>query len=193
MTLFYIPPSSFYFIRHGETDWNAEKRIMGHQDIPLNAKGLLQAHQAVESLQNLGIKRLVSSPLLRARQTADIIKSSLKVPLGIDKSLAEVRWGEREGKISKKEWTRDQWIKGYTPQGAESCDAFQQRVLHSLSKILSAHKKTLIVAHNGVYWAIMDAMGHPNCEALNCVPYVFYPPKSPTHSWLVLPLQGEEQ
>lgn len=63
----------FYFLRHGETDWNLEHKAMGSQDIPLNNRGLSQVLNAVKLLKNESIGTIVSSPLLRARKTADII------------------------------------------------------------------------------------------------------------------------
>jgi broad specificity phosphatase PhoE len=59
---------SFYFVRHGETDWNKEQKIMGQSDIPLNKKGILQAQTVAEKIQALPIDVIVSSPLKRARQ-----------------------------------------------------------------------------------------------------------------------------
>ncbi len=67
------PQHSFYFVRHGETEWNCEQRIMGQTDIPLSPIGIAQAHQAAKYLQNLGLERLVSSPLRSAKHTADIL------------------------------------------------------------------------------------------------------------------------
>jgi probable phosphoglycerate mutase len=64
---------SFYFIRHGQTDWNAIGRMQGQSDIPLNATGLQQAKEAAEKFVGLDIDRIVSSPLKRASVTAQII------------------------------------------------------------------------------------------------------------------------
>ena len=64
---------SFYFVRHGQTDWNIEKRIMGQQDIPLNDVGRKQAQKIRTLLDNYHVTTIFCSPLLRARQTAEII------------------------------------------------------------------------------------------------------------------------
>lgn len=187
-----VPLIPFYFIRHGETDWNRERRVMGHKDIPLNSTGIVQAHQSVHYLKNLGINHVASSPLLRAKKTAEIISSSLELPLEVDEGLSEIRWGEREGKVVEKEWTLEKWVNGYTPQDAESSRVFQRRIIQALIRILNTNKTHLIVAHTGVYWAIMDALGNPNCKAHNCIPYFFCPPNSSTCSWVVSPLQDKE-
>ena len=165
---------------------------MGHQDIPLNKHGIEQAHHALPSLQNLRLERLVSSPLLRAKQTAEIIASSLKLPLEVNDALAEIRWGEMEGKTAAEGWSFEKWIQGETPQGAESCESFRTRVVEALPSILITLKKTLIISHNGVYWALMTALGYPNCEALNCVPYFFCPPPTSTNPWFVSPVQNQK-
>ncbi|KJV73022.1 histidine phosphatase family protein [Orientia tsutsugamushi] len=67
-----LPLKPFYFLRHSETDWNFEHRAMGSQDIPLNNRGVSQGLNAAELLKNEPITTIVSSPLRRARKTADI-------------------------------------------------------------------------------------------------------------------------
>ena len=61
-----VRPVPFWFLRHGETDWNAQGLSQGHTDIPLNAVGLAQAERAARTLEGLGIASVVSSPLSRA-------------------------------------------------------------------------------------------------------------------------------
>ena len=70
-----IPPRTFYFLRHGETDWNAEGRFQGHSDIPLNAQGLTQAHAAAQVMATCSIDLIVASPLIRALKTAALAAS----------------------------------------------------------------------------------------------------------------------
>ena len=62
-----------YFIRHGQTDWNLERKIQGCTDIPLNEKGVLDAEAAAEKVAEIKWDRIISSPLSRARQTAEIL------------------------------------------------------------------------------------------------------------------------
>ena len=86
----------FYIFRHGETDWNKKGIYMGSEDIPLNDQGLAQALSAGKLLKNEPINTIVTSPLLRARKTADIITRYLNV---IEMpELQEACWGENEGK-----------------------------------------------------------------------------------------------
>lgn len=68
-----IPYKPFYFMRHGQTDYNKENRCMGSLDIPLNSIGEQQAYDALKILNGLSIARLVSSPLQRAYTTAKVV------------------------------------------------------------------------------------------------------------------------
>ena len=88
--------SPFYFIRHGETDWNMQGLITGQQDILLNEMGIAQAHQAKQHLQNLDIKTLCVSSLKRAQHTAEIINETLKCPIVVMDELRECAAGIRE-------------------------------------------------------------------------------------------------
>jgi broad specificity phosphatase PhoE len=73
-------PRSFYFVRHGETDWNKEGRIQGHTDIPLNATGRQQAEHAAPVFLRRPIDIIVTSNLSRAYETASIINAALQKP-----------------------------------------------------------------------------------------------------------------
>src|SRR5713226_3385839 len=86
------------FIRHGETKWNTEWRIQGHTDTPLNARGIEQAEQLAARLATEAkIDALYSSPLARARVTAEIIGKKLGLAASFDDRLKEKHLGEMEG------------------------------------------------------------------------------------------------
>src|SRR5215472_10274815 len=109
----------FWFLRHGETDWNARGISQGNVDIPLNATGLAQARSAAERLRNRGIASIVASPLSRARVTAEIAGEALGLPVAVDADLREVSFGVQEGQAMSG-WFAD-WVAGsFTPDGAES-------------------------------------------------------------------------
>ena len=72
-----LPLIGFWFLRHGETDWNARGLSQGAVDVPLNANGEMQAVRAAELLADAGIASIVSSPLARARRTAETIAAAL--------------------------------------------------------------------------------------------------------------------
>lgn len=75
------PLKPFYFIRHGETDWNVQKILMGSKDIPLNERGKSQAIQARQFLKDLEIGQIFSSSSQRAYQTASILNEEYAYPL----------------------------------------------------------------------------------------------------------------
>ena len=70
-----------YLTRHGQTDWNVQKKVMGRCDEPLNEKGREQANQTKELLSNINFDLIICSPLLRAKQTAQIINSDRNIQL----------------------------------------------------------------------------------------------------------------
>jgi probable phosphoglycerate mutase len=99
---------TIYYIRHGETDWNAEGRLQGSLDIPLNALGRTQAVGAGTILAGLLVRDghdaaslpFVASPLGRARMTMELVRGALKLPLNdyaIDDRLREIGYGQWEG------------------------------------------------------------------------------------------------
>ncbi len=84
-----VTPTAFWFLRHGETDWNAKDLSQGNVDIPLNERGLAQARAAALLLRNRGIVSIVRSPLGRARVTADIVADALGRPGAVDPERRE--------------------------------------------------------------------------------------------------------
>ena len=89
---------TFYLFRHGQTDWNKERRFQGHSNIPLNDLGRRQAATLVNVFKNLDIKRVISSDLDRARSTAQVLIDHYGYDLHIDQRLRETNMGEIEGK-----------------------------------------------------------------------------------------------
>ncbi|MBI5305323.1 MAG: histidine phosphatase family protein [Chloroflexi bacterium] len=86
-----------WLIRHGETDWNTEGRVQGAVDIALNARGIAQAHHLAARLAGESFDALYTSPLARARTTAEIIAQKLGHPPVSDARLEEKHLGELEG------------------------------------------------------------------------------------------------
>jgi broad specificity phosphatase PhoE len=96
-----------WFVRHGETDWNAEMRWQGYTDIPLNDAGRKQAARAGEALRGRPLKGILSSDLSRARETAEIIAAPHGLPVFTTDKLREVQIGDLEG------MTRDEVVERY--------------------------------------------------------------------------------
>lgn len=86
-----------YLMRHGQTNWNVEMRMQGSADIPLNETGKAQARQAAAGMAQIPFDYALSSPLSRARQTAEIVTEGRSLPLHIDTRLTELNFGIMEG------------------------------------------------------------------------------------------------
>lgn len=176
MTQRIIPHKPFYFIRHGQTDWNKEYRMMGHTDIPLNQNGLEQAVLAAQRLMDIKFDRIISSPLSRALKTAQIIAEKKDTPIHIVDEFKECSLGILEGKNLLPGDARVQgWEKGAYIEQAESYHNFSNRVMQALAQAISGSDAPLIVSHGGVYRIIQIALGLPHHGLKNCVP-VFHDP-----------------
>ena len=145
-----------YFVRHGETDYNKDKRFQGHLDIPLNQKGLVQARLALESSKSLRIDKIYYSPLIRAKKTAEIINSFHNAQMIADDRLKEIYMGSLQGKIPSKLKNFDKLLAFSNPErfGGESHEMFCARVKSFLDEIINSTENILIVSHGGVYRAI---------------------------------------
>ena len=88
-----------YLIRHGETDWNRLSRIQGREDVPLCAEGLEQARALAESFRGVKLSAVVTSPLMRAWKTADMIAEAAGAPVYVEPDLTERDFGSVSGKV----------------------------------------------------------------------------------------------
>ena len=86
-----------YFVRHGETFWNKEKKIQGQSDIPLNEYGIELAYVTADAMKDISFDIVYSSPLLRAKETADILVKDRNLEVYTDSRLVEMSFGEGEG------------------------------------------------------------------------------------------------
>jgi probable phosphoglycerate mutase len=170
-----LPATPFWFLRHGETDYNAKGLSQGALDISLNEAGRAQAKLAGPILKNRGIVAIVSSPMLRTRETTDIVNQSLNLSVTYEPDLREVIFGGMEGKPLLP-WFPD-WMAGtYTPDGAESFAELTTRIGSVLPRLLSQPGPILIVAHGGVFRAIRAVIGlaaeglTQNAQPLYCEP-----------------------
>jgi broad specificity phosphatase PhoE len=149
----------FYFIRHGQTDWNLKNIAMGSQNIPLNQAGVEQAHEAKKLMHGYEFNSIVSSPLERALQTAEILndgQASRKIQI-LDE-LKEACWGEMEGKIMQSYDWLNVWRNGSLINGAEKYTDFKKRVAKGLQKAMMCPEPVLIISHGVVYWAIQEIL-----------------------------------
>ena len=142
-----------HFVRHGQTDWNVEHRIQGRVDIPLNETGRQQAVEMREKLKDIQFDVIFTSPLVRAKETAEIItEAHVGTPLVIADELAERNFGEFEGKDNNGDyyglWQHDNTD---TP-GGETPKDLESRVFPFLDRIRQQYKgkNILLVAHGGI-------------------------------------------
>jgi len=170
-----LPETPFWFLRHGETDYNAKGLSQGALDISLNETGRAQAKAAAPLLAGRGIVNILSSPMIRTRETTAIVNETLNLPVTFEPALREVIFGGMEGKPLSP-WFAD-WMDGsFTPEGAESFAELTARVGDVLGRILHLPGPVLIVAHGGVFRAVRDILGlsreglTPNAQPLYCAP-----------------------
>ena len=86
-----------YIVRHGETDWNRMRRVQGHTDIALNDYGRLLARETAEGMKGIHLDLCYTSPLSRARETAQIILGDRQIPVYDDPRIEEISFGRYEG------------------------------------------------------------------------------------------------
>jgi len=168
-------PPTIYYIRHGETAWNAEGRLQGTLDIPLNDLGRQQAAHAGNILADLFARdgrdtsslTFVASPLGRARSTMELVRGKLKLPTAdyaLDDRLREIGYGQWEGstlpqmQLSDPEIFAKRQAEKWTvsPPGGESYASVQIRVRDWYDQLRA---DTVAVAHGGTARALMVTLG----------------------------------
>ena len=156
----------FYYVRHGQTDHNKSTHKTDHGDIPLNDTGVEQARSIEELVASLPIKTVCCSPLIRAKQTKDIITRRVDADHHIIDTMYECTaqiWNEM------------------TALGPEACrsdkepvKSFMQKIVQGINEALSHPGPVLIVAHGGIHWAMCCHMGIEESWMINnCEPKHF--------------------
>ena len=182
-----ITHHQFYYVRHGQTDWNLNRKLQGNTDIPLNDNGIAQAHEAKDRLAGIAITTICCSPLQRARKTADIINQALNCPILEIAGLKECNFGSHEGG-QQHDWLAD-WLNGddsTTPPEVEPFSDFINRGRQAINQALTHPGPVLIVAHGGLYIPVNQVLPKDQQRRLiNGQPLRHDPPLSPEHSWQV--------
>ena len=150
--------------RHGETDWNAERRWQGHADVPLNERGLEQARTLAEELSAEPVDAIYTSDLSRARVTAEIVGERLGVPVVVDPDLREIDVGSREGCTGEID----------APWDGEPNEAHAQRVLGAIHRIAERHPvgRVLVVTHGGSMRRVHEHLQVEQDPVGNCTVWV---------------------
>ena len=142
-----------YIIRHGETDYNVEKRMQGQTDIPLNDEGRNLARQIAEEFKDIKLDAIISSDLKRASETADIINSYHNLNVKHDSRLREFNYGTIEGKLrdelGPEVW--EEYNRNPSAFQAETMEDIFERVKNFWKEIKSGYKgqNILVVSHGG--------------------------------------------
>ena len=179
----------FYYVRHGQTDWNLVRRLQGSSDIELNETGITQAHKAKAKLVGVGLSRIFCSPQKRARKTADVINEAYGCEVFELEGLREWNFGAAEGSMYFS-WLKE-LFNGDTanvPDDVEPLQDFLSRSAGAINQALetSADEKypVLIVAHGGTYMAANKNLPRDQQWSLpNCQPVCHDPPKSEGGHW----------
>lgn len=152
-----------FAIRHGQTDWNVAGRMQGCTDIELNETGLAQAEAAAQTIGGHGISLIISSPLSRARKTAEILNRVLNCPIIVDDALRERGFGIYEGMLISEirgmvKMDPEYFDKPGSPdsRSVEPMEALRKRVGRLLDDIRVRYpdETVLLVTHGGTMRAI---------------------------------------
>ena len=149
-------PTATLLLRHGETPMSVQKRYAGRSDVPLTDTGVLQAAAAAKRLASAGIGVIVTSPLLRATQTAQEVAEVTGAPVVTDQGFRETDFGAWDGLTFaevRQRWPAEvtTWLAdpAVAPPGGESLVEVGARVTEALHRVLAGHQQQtiLIVSH----------------------------------------------
>ncbi len=159
--------------RHGETEWNRERRFQGQLDVPLSDVGREQARDLARLVEGEGLRRVVASPLVRARETAEIVGAQLGLDVDLDDRLKEIDVGDWERRLKDDVEREDPetWAafraagEDWRFPGGESLQEQQDRVVDALVDVTQARVlPALLVCHRGV---IRCALAHTHKRGLD--------------------------
>ena len=159
--------ATIYLARHGQTDWNAQRRWQGHADPPLNEQGRAESRALAAALAGRDITALVASDLSRARETAEIVGAALGVEVELDPRLREVDVGEWSGLTPAE--VEERFPEGMARRRAggtgwtsgEPFEVMAERVVAALADIAAreGERSVLVVTHGGPMRAVAAACG----------------------------------
>lgn len=148
-----------FLVRHGITDWHREGKLLGQRDIALNEEGLAQAEHAAEGVAGLQIAEVLSSPLLRALQTAEIIGKRTGIEIARDPRLVDFRVGKWEGMTYQQISASDEYQRFLADPfseripGGESLQEVRRRAVSAIEQALEDNptgEHICVVTHAGV-------------------------------------------
>ena len=149
-----------YLVRHGETDWNIEGRLQGREDIPLNENGVRQAYACAKALGQIPIDCILTSPLRRAKKTAEIIAGQISVSdVIVEEDLTERDFGELSGHPPRRGTIFQDFgaVKGM--EALDHVTKRQMRVLDSYRKNAGL-QHVLVVSHGAAINALLSSLSN---------------------------------
>lgn len=159
-----------YLIRHGETDWNRARKVQGSTDIPLNENGRLLAEETGKGMRDVKIDLAYTSPLVRAKETAELVLKGRSVPVYTDRRIREISFGVLEGVCLEEESEGCEQVKRFfyatgdydVPEGGESIPELEARVRDFLEELYRnpelQEKNILISTHGAALTAMLNVM-----------------------------------
>ena len=161
-----------YIVRHGLTEWNKLKKLQGAADVPLAKEGILLAEKTGEALRNVRFDICFTSPLSRAKQTAECVLGKRDVPIIPDKRIQEMSFGEFEGLCCREEgWNiPDPGFRNFfnapevyqPPKGGESFEEVRARLNNFLEELYQKEelqdKNVLLSTHGAALCGILSLM-----------------------------------
>ena len=147
--------------RHGETDWNLQRRVQGHSDTPLNETGRAQALALAETLDDAVLDAIYASDLARARDTAQVVADRKGLAVTVAPELRERNFGTWEGLTDDEILARFPAARTGSWGDAETKEELAKRVLRALQRIAAAHPggRVLVVTHGGPVRALLVECG----------------------------------
>lgn len=188
-----LPARAFLFVRHGQTDWNAAGRFQGHTDVPLNEVGRRQAEAVADMLKAVPFARIVSSPLIRARHTAEAIAGVTGKPLHIEDALIECNFGSLEGACYAEVMTDSKHPKdliGLLARDGEQWSEVLVRARLVVGRWMDAYpaETLLFVAHDALLQALSEVLCGEWFRSRHAVPYWFEPGRE---MWVMTELRSD--
>ena len=176
--LYHFPKKPFYLVRHSESFANRFEYPSGRMDTRLTRWGWSQAREAAGISARLDVKPsvMVSSALVRARETAKLIHAHMDCRLKIDRYLGEQYYGAHQGVLRQRvhdQYGYDTWW--LNPGRGENFDAFSQRSMNSLSRWLRQYEQPMFVAHGGLFKAFSRHYGQTLHSIPNAGVFLFEP------------------
>ncbi|MBD3156334.1 hypothetical protein GF369_00750 [Candidatus Peregrinibacteria bacterium] len=150
---------TLYFLRHGQSVYNKLNILQGQIDSPLSEEGEKQAYDLAPRFKNLNLKHIAHSPLLRAKQTAEIVNKQLNLPLSEWEDIREISFGKWQHELKYEYWEdfrRDFYEHGTPPPGGESRNELYRRVEKEVHRIVNTvNESPILIACHGMVIRIL--------------------------------------